>query len=326
MIAIENIIVGENKTFLGIVHFSAGVYYIDDPKLNLVAMMDYASIARKEKKIEYGETLSFYTKEKSLSHEKNNRIVLRMQNALKEHEYKPFLQAIINLQTGEIIGAEVLVRWFYDDTIISPGEFIPLFEKNGFIYKLDLYMFEETCKLISNDDILTKCNLKNLAVNLSRTTLLQENICEILLDITKRYEIEPSKIEIEITETAFSKDRKTLINAISKLRKLRFSIAIDDFGCEYSSLLYLQEISFDVIKIDKAFVDMLSTKKGAEFVEAIIDLLKKTECRLVVEGIESKENAIILKKLGCDFGQGFYFLKPIPVPEFIEKNGTTYSL
>ena len=270
-------------------------------------MLFRSSIARKSKKEQYGNTIAVYTDKMEDQRNKSNTIVSKMQAAIDNKEFIPYLQPKMGLETGKIIGAEVLVRWKTKDTIIPPNDFIPVFERNGFITTLDLYMLEEACIILSDYKLLEKYQIHGLAVNISRFSLLQNDIMDKILNITNKYNINRNSIELEVTESAFASEKKVLIKTITQLRKIGFQIAIDDFGNEYSSLATLYEIPIDVVKLDKSLVDTLYMEKGRSLVHSTINLLKNLDNVIVAEGIEDENQANLLRIYKCDIGQGYYF-------------------
>ena len=257
----------------------------------------------------YNETL-----EKEI--EKEHDIELNMQQALENEEFEVYYQPKINVKTNKIEGVEALVRWKKGDKIIPPSDFIPIFEKNQFIIKLDTYILKKVCKDLEE----WKKKYKNISmplvsVNVSKEHLTRKNFKSEYESIVKKRGINPKEIEIEITETATIE--KDIISMIKEIKEAGFIISIDDFGTGYSSLSMLQDMSIDTIKIDKIFIDQINlndTKKN--IIEYIILIAKKLKIKTVAEGVENKEQVEYLKKLGCDFIQGYYYFKPLTKKEF----------
>ncbi len=296
---------------------SAGVYYIQTAKSHLYQYIEYAEMAKALKKNEYGSTLVEFTPEMLRKQKEVTVVSTKMQNALKRREFFPYIQPKVSLSTGEPTGGEVLVRWISQDEMISPGTFIPVMESNGFIASLDLYMFEETCKVWRMLIKTRVKTIKTLSVNLSRLTLLQPNLTESLQAILTRYDLQPHMIELEVTESAFIGNKKFINDKIKSLSALGFLIAIDDFGTNYSTLISLLEIDAHTVKFDREFINSLITQKGKTFVASMIITFQNANFHIVFEGIETKEQHDIIADFGCDTAQGFYYAKPLPLEDFL---------
>lgn len=298
--------------------FNLGIYEIYDVKKDISYMIDCAHIARRNAKGQYGDSVATYTMELNQEIKRQRRIVLEMEHALNHHEFKVVLQPKFNLLTGKVQGAEALVRWKKDESqMIYPNDFIPLFEKNGFIYRLDLYMFEEICRLIKEWQGMGIYPLPKVSVNISKVTLLSNNLGDLLMDKIKTWEISSESIELELTESAFSENMEQTIQVIDELKQLGFTVSLDDFGSGYSSLNMLKRITLDTIKIDKQFLsNPVLTDKEVDIVRTIVDIAKVLKIQTVIEGVETKEQAEILRDIGCDLAQGYYFAKPLSKEDF----------
>ncbi len=302
----------EHKTS---VSFSHGVYLIKDPSEDMDMMIDCASIARLQGKQTHGATTFFYTEEMHQNQLHQNKVVDEMENALKNNEFFIVLQPKYALDTEKIIGAEALVRWRDSNgEIIFPDKFIPIFEQNGFIAKLDLYVFECTCALLEKPEFKDI----TLSVNISVATVQNEDCSKNYMNILKKYNLNPNQIEIEITETAVSTNFDLINKRISDFKNCGFTISVDDFGAGGSTLNRLRDMEIDIIKIDKAFIDNnLTSEKGLAIVNSIITLSKQLNLSTVAEGIETLEQKEALLHLNCEIGQGYFFSKPISVDDFI---------
>ena len=243
-----------------------------------------------------------------------------MERALKNKEYKVYLQPKYSAKEEKIAGAEALVRWIHPtEGFVPPNKFIPIFEKNGFILQLDDYMLEEVAKQqakwISEGEKVVP-----VSVNISRAHFTREDLAEHICEIVDRFNVPHNVIELELTESAFFDDKEVLLNTVRKLREHDFILSMDDFGAGYSSLNSLKELRLDVLKIDADFfrgVD--SVDRGMLIVSEVIDLAKKLNMKIVAEGIESREQVDFLAEQECDLIQGYYFAKPMPIEEFEEK-------
>ena len=298
--------------------FNIGIYKITDLKQDISHMIDCANIARRRVKGQYGDSIAEYTVELNAQIQKQRQIILEMEQALDMQEFTIVLQPKVNLLTEKVEGAEALVRWYRPNGEgVYPDEFIPLFEQNGFIIRLDLYMFEEICKLIRHWQHQSVRPLPRVSVNISQVTLLSEDLCETLMEIIKGCQVSTQYIELELTESAFSTNMEKTMQVVAKLKQLGFSISLDDFGSGYSSLNMLKDIHVDVIKIDKEFLNHpVLTENDIEIIRRIVDIAKVLKMKTVIEGVETKEQVHILREIGCNLAQGYYFAKPLTKEAF----------
>lgn len=240
-----------------------------------------------------------------------------MQSALAAGEFQVYLQPKYTPTGGRLVGAEALVRWICPEKgMIPPGRFIPLFEENGFIMKLDDYMLSQIAKLQAEWKVQGKKTVP-ISVNISRAHFTQEGLAEHISQLVDSYGPKHKLIELEVTESAFFDDKDVLVDTVKQLRAYGFPISMDDFGAGYSSLNTLKDIPLDVLKLDAEFFrgeDEMG--RGAIIVREAICLARELNMRVVAEGIEQKEQVDFLAGLGCDMIQGFYFAKPMPVAEF----------
>ncbi len=323
---VENLIYVESevKKVIGSnyeIYFSTGVYKIDDLNESVSNMIDYANEAKTLGKGMREHTRIIFDEEMKIRISKKQDIIQRMDSALKNGEFHAYYQPKIDLGPMKIIGAEALVRWIPpNEKPIYPDEFIHLMENNGFISKIDLYIFEEVCKFIQENALtLTENGVEKdfaIAVNFSAATLTKPALLQELKRITKAYDVRPDSVEIEVTETAIGQDENVLKEAIYELKSKGFSIAMDDFGTGVSSFNRLTEISVDVLKLDKSLLDNCDSDKGEVILNNIISLAKELGLTIVAEGIETVSLASKLKEMNCDVGQGYYFAKPMPAKEF----------
>lgn len=298
------------------VYFSIGVYEVKNRDLGLNYMVDCANLARAEGKSKSETTINYFTDTMRRERESNNEIVSRMERAISNQEFVLFFQPKLNLRTNRIVGIEALTRWMCDGTIIPPNEFIPIFEKNGFVEKLDYFVLAKTCEFIKQNQALC---LPKISINLSAVTIVQEELVENVLNIVTKYDVDPCRLELEVTESAFVDDFKCSNNNLDKLREKGFLISMDDFGTGISSLDRLHGLNIDVLKIDRSFiVNSIDDGKGAIIIESVIKMAQAMNLETVAEGIETKEQLEYLQRLNCEFGQGYYFSRPLPEEEFLE--------
>ena len=294
-----------------------GVYKDIDKRLPVSAICDCASMAEESIADNYDCDMAYYTEEMGHKRINNQMIEIAFESALKNHEFIVFYQPKVDIDTEKVVGAEALVRWYKDGTsLISPGEFIPVYERDGLIVRLDEYVFRQVCSLQKRrmdkgEEMLP------ISVNLSRTSALHEDVAKRYIDIIKENGIPFSCVPIELTESAaIYNDRVKAMT--EQLTDAGCILHIDDFGVGYSSLISLNQFPFSTLKIDKSLIDDVCQSKGKTLVEQVITLSKLLDMKVVAEGVETKEQLDIIKALQCDAVQRFYYAKPMPEDEFIE--------
>ena len=294
-----------------------GVYVIDDPTTSVSIMCDRASLAKESIKGKYDTYFAFYDDKIRQKLLDEQIIVSAMKNALQEKQFKIYFQPKYDLKTDEIVGAEALVRWQHPEKgFMSPGEFVPLFEKNGFITDLDLFIWEQCCQKMKEWRDKGK-KVAPISVNVSRVDIYNPRLAEILLSMIQKYELSPKYLHLEITETAYTQNPEQLISTVQKLKKLGFMIEMDDFGTGYSSLNMLAELPIDILKLDMRFLQKEEKKnQGRSVLSFIISLAKWMDLQVVAEGVETKEQMQLLKSLNCEYAQGYYYAKPMPENQF----------
>lgn len=317
---VEDILKGLNERFSWINHnvvIKCGVYKIDDINLEVNQMCDRANLALQTIKGKYLEKFAFYDDRLRNILLEEQSLIDDSEKALKEKQFKIFLQPIFSLVTKTPISAEVLVRWIHPEQgVISPGLFIPLFERNGFISKLDFYVWEQTCIFLKSRREKGYCDVP-VSVNVSRMSLYDATLFEKIVALTEKYDIPPYLFKIEITESAYTDNPKQLLETVAKLRDKGFIVLMDDFGSGYSSLNTLKDISVDVLKIDMKFLENFenSNKTGC-ILQSIVKMAKRLGMSVIAEGVETSNQLDFLKSIGCDRIQGFYFARPMPCEEF----------
>jgi EAL domain-containing protein (putative c-di-GMP-specific phosphodiesterase class I) len=240
-----------------------------------------------------------------------------MDQALKNGEFIVYLQPKIELSGNTLVGAEALVRWKKsDNSLMPPNDFIPLFEKNGFVVYLDFYVYEEVCKKLRSwlDNGLS---VVPISLNVSRIHLHDDDFVGELEKLVDRYEIPHHLLELELTESIFLNNTEEALNVMRKLQNIGFVVSIDDFGAGYSSLNLLKDMATDVIKLDKEFFGQGEMQKEEQIiVSSIISMAKQLNMKVLSEGVETKKQSDFLKSVCCDMAQGFLFAKPMPVLDF----------
>ncbi|MCR5685966.1 MAG: EAL domain-containing protein [Lachnospiraceae bacterium] len=294
-----------------------GVYIVDEPQIDVALMCDRALLALRTIKGDYTKRVAFYDDEMRASLIEAQQITNDMENALAEGQFFIYLQPQINYDNGSLHGAEALVRWRHPRKgIIQPAKFIPVFEKNGFITHLDMFVWEEACKLVRR--WLDK-GIKPvpISVNVSRIDIYSLRLKEHFDSLIEKYDLNPSLIRVEITESAYIDSPAHLINSVEKLREAGYMVEMDDFGSGYSSLNTLKDVPFDLLKLDMRFIDDNSaTSKGGSILSSVVSMSRRLNLPVLAEGVETKVQADYLKSIGCVYMQGYYFSKPIPVSEF----------
>jgi EAL domain-containing protein (putative c-di-GMP-specific phosphodiesterase class I) len=237
-----------------------------------------------------------------------------MNKALEDGEFVMYLQPKCNIADEKVIGAEALVRWIMPGHgIVPPNEFVPVFEKNGFVIKMDRYIWEQACKLIRRWIDLGKTPLP-ISINVSRRHLKSTKFIDVLEELVSKYDIPKDMLEVEITETVEEKD---IVESMNMLKARGFTLLMDDFGSGYSSLNTLKNTQFDVIKMDRDFLnDFIGSERGQKIVEHTVQMTKDIGLGMIAEGVETKEQADFLENCGCKAAQGFYYAKPMPIEEF----------
>ena len=257
---------------------------------------------------------------KSIMSEELNRsydIAADARNALQNNEFKVYFQPKVSVSKSEIVGAEALVRWVKPDgTVLPPDQFVPFLENNGFIVKLDYFVYEEVCRYLRRRLDQGK-KVVPISVNVSRIHMLTNDFTARVSDLVRRYRIDPSLIEMELTESAFIVNENDTMATMSRLRELGFKVSIDDFGTGYSSLALLKNLSVDVLKIDKGFFsgDHIDNKDGI-VLSSVMEMADKMNIEIICEGVETEEQVDFLRASKCDTAQGFYYAKPVPTVDF----------
>ncbi|AOR22313.1 GGDEF domain-containing protein [Clostridium taeniosporum] len=300
---------------------SYGVYVVDRTEEDINKMIDNVAFARETSKSNCNEFIGFYDIQLQSKLIQQKQIEDVMYSALKNREFQLYLQPKYDINLKRCIGAEALVRWNNPKRgLINPIEFIPLFEKNGFIVNLDMFIFEEVCSKI---DQWKKNNIKliPISVNISRINLKNvEHFIRNINSIFNKYDIDPSLIEIEITESAIFNHYDNILEALLRLKAIGFSISLDDFGTGLSSLNILKDLPIDTIKLDREFLNSKdSSKKGKIVISNIVRMVKELDLNVICEGVETNEQAEFLSGLGCNNAQGYLYAKPMPVKDFEEK-------
>ncbi len=295
--------------------FRFGRYVLDKDERNINDMISRTNMAHSFAKVNASKLLCDYDETFKNQIVDATKLTNKMEYALHNNEFKVFLQPKNNTETGEIIGAEALVRWIEKSGKINfPNDFIPLFESNGFICKLDRYMFESVCALLKKW-MLEDRNIIPISVNFSRANLRNPNFVKEIKELVDIYEIPPRYLEIELTETITLNNEQEAQELFVSLKEQGFLVSIDDFGSGYSSLGMLKNLNVDTLKLDRSFFTD-TDERGYIVINDIINLAHNLDMFVTAEGIEQAEQIEFLKSIGCDAAQGYYFAKPTTVEEF----------
>lgn len=295
-----------------------GIYQNVDHTQTIISLCDKAHIALNSIKHHYGKSLEIYSDKLKEELDTNHKIESSMHQALEQEQFKVFYQPKHSAETGELIGAEALIRWVHPEYgFMSPASFIPLFETNGFIVETDYYVWKKTCenmKKWKNKNI----DIVPVSVNASKLTFNQPNLIHYLQSIVSENDITPDMLHIEITETLMESNIESLIRKLTAIRAIGYQVELDDFGSGYSSINILSTLPMDIVKLDMSFMKQFGDPKRAKVLAACIRLAKELGYKTISEGVEYAEQHELLEILGVDAIQGYYYSKPLCENEFEE--------
>ncbi len=296
--------------------FQLGIYEIEDIRENIYEMLDKARMAIETITDSKELAIAFYDHEMMRNTLRENEIINSFNYALENGEFHIFLQPQVD-DRQEVVAGEALARWIHPEKgIVPPGMFIGVLENANLIYKLDRYVWELAAKQLSLWKGTDKDDLK-ISVNISPKDLQFLDIEVVFNELVEKYDIDPGKLNLEITETAVAANVGRCIELMERLRQKSFRVEIDDFGSGYSSLNLLKDFKVDVLKIDMKFLSNTGDKERADIIlEHIINMAQKLDMIVIAEGVETKEQMDLLDDMGCDLFQGYYFSKPISISEF----------
>ena len=294
-----------------------GIYEITDRSIPVEQMCDRAMLAVDSIAGKYNQFFAVYDENLRSKLLREGAITDAMETVLAENQFVVYLQPKYSLNDECMVGAEALVRWNHPEWgFVSPGEFIPLFEKNGFIFRLDRYIWEQVCILLRDWRRKGYASV-SVSVNVSRADLYQARLAETLLELTRKYEIDPTYLHLEITESAYAENPRQIISMVETLRKQGFIIEMDDFGSGYSSLNMLSQMKLDVLKLDMKFIqNEIAKPVNRSIINDIINMAHRMNLSVVAEGVETREQVKRLQAMRCDYVQGYFFAKPMPAAEF----------
>jgi diguanylate cyclase (GGDEF)-like protein len=301
--------------------FNAGIYVTDGEKISADSMLDRAVLAQSTIKGSYRVRYKYFTEDMRRDMLGEHEIIGMMAGALSDRQFIVYYQPQYNHSNKMLIGAEALVRWNHPEKgLVSPAVFIPLFEKNGFITALDLYVFEEVCRFLRRC-IDNNCSIVPISSNFSRYDIFESDFIDKIEEIRKKYDIPAKYLRIEITESAVVGGSNYINEVIGELHKYGYIIEMDDFGSGYSSLNVLKNIDLDIIKLDMKFLSHSKgngDKKSGTIISSIVRMAKWLSMPVIAEGVETVEQADFLSSIGCDSIQGFLYSKPVPEDDYFK--------
>lgn len=326
---IFNLVEERDKTFVNLqkskyaeseIGLATGIYFIRRNDEDFNVMLDNANLARRHVKSDKNINMCVYNDTLRYARNHAKMIISKLKPAIEDGLIEMFLQPKFSIRTRKVIGAEALARWRNSDgTYKFPGQFIDVLEQSGYIGDLDFHIYETALRLIQKWQILGKEPIP-ISVNFSRVNNNNKDFTQRIIDLADKYGIARQYIELEITESAFSENSKSMLNNLKILREKGFKVDIDDFGIGYSSLSFLLDAPIDVVKVDKLFVDNIDiSNRHREYLKQMCVLINTTKKNIIFEGVETETQADFLNSCGFDYAQGWLFDKAISVAEFERK-------
>jgi len=295
-----------------------GIYKMDDISVPAGTMYDRANIAMSHVIGNYQVRTCEYDPNMEEKVEEEVKLLAEVQEALQKGEFTFFIQPQCDISTGKIVGGESLVRWKHSTKgMISPGVFVPVLEKNGFIADLDKYVWEKVCRWLRSW-LDRGYQAVPISVNVSRIDIFSMDVPGYLQELLHKYNLPPKLLKVEVTESAYAESNDNIIRTVKQLRDSDFLVMMDDFGSGYSSLNMLKSVSVDVLKIDMRFLDIdeQEEEKGIGILESVVNMARQMRMPIVVEGVETQKQENFLLKMGCRYMQGYYYYKPMPIEDF----------
>lgn len=282
------------------------------------SMYDNAMLALNSITKQYGETIHYFDKNLQEKAQNEQNIIDNMEEALATNEFVVYYQPKHGIKENKAMGAEALVRWNSKKFgFMNPGLFIPLFEQNGFITKLDYYIWESVCKML-RERLDANARVVPVSVNISRSDFDMADLDQKIIALADKYKVPHELLHLELTESAYNDNPEQIRKIIESLHSSGFVIELDDFGTGYSSLSVLTKMQFDILKLDMSLIREIKNPAGRNILSCIVELAQRFNMETVAEGCEDQETADILGELGCTFIQGYFYSKPLPPKEFFE--------
>ncbi len=299
------------------IHNYIGVYEIVNPRLDPEQMYNRAFLALESIKGDMQKEVAYYDERIRVRWLAERLTIDELEHALKDDEFVIYIQPQIDARNNKVIGGETLVRWMSSKRgMVPPSEFVPLFEKNGMITKMDFHVWELACRQLARWKKEGKGD-RSLSINISAKNFYLSDLYERITGLVEKYDVDPQRLKLEITETAFVLDVKKQMELVKRLQKKGFLVEMDDFGSGYSSLNSLKDISIDILKLDMKFFEKTETPRRSEkIIASMVGLANSLATPVIAEGVETKEQVDYLDSIGCHVVQGYYFSKPMSVEEY----------
>ncbi len=296
---------------------SVGRNVIDDTALPISVVHDRAAIAKASVKGQYGLNVAYYSNDMRESILREQEVTRQMGEALEQKQFEVWYQPQYDLSNDALIGAEALVRWRHPEKgLIPPGVFIPIFERNGFVYTLDKFVWEQVC-IQQRQWLDAGRQPLPVSVNVSRHDVYHDDFYAFMTGLVERYSLPVDLLRLEITESAFAESSGRIVNMVKRLRAFGFLIEIDDFGSGYSSLNTLKDVPADILKLDMRFLSGgENEQRSGSIVSSVIHMAQRLQMPVIAEGVETKPQAAFLTSVGCAFVQGYLYARPMPVGEY----------
>ena len=317
---VENIrrVASTPKLLLRPIVISVGEYVITDIELPVSTMFDRAALAVKTIKGRFDTRTAIFDESMMEQELREQEVADEMGGALKTNQFEAWFQPQYDHSSGALIGAEVLTRWHHlKKGLLMPCDFIPIFERNGFLYEMDKFIWEQVCVTLrrwldeGNEPL-------PLSVNVSRYDIIQRDFYETLTRLVKKYNIPTKLLRLELTESAFNYPNDEIVSMAERLAKFGFTIAIDDFGSGYSLLNTLKNVPANILKLDMHFLEDDGTARGRDIVESVVLMTKSFGMPVIAERVETRQQADFLKSVGCHYVQGYLYARPMPIEEYEE--------
>ena len=300
-------------------HLRCGLYEPGSGDMIPESWFDRAKTACDNIRGRYSQSIGRYSRELYERFVYEEKLIADIDDAVEQRQLTVYYQPKFDIrgETPVLTSAEALVRWNHPELgFISPGDFIPIFENNGLIRKVDRFVWRESAAQIRRIKDAYRIDLP-ISVNVSRVNIFDPGLADVFIDIIREYDLQPQELILEITESAYTNDEKRFTEAVAALRSKGFRIGMDDFGTGYSSLGMLTAMPIDILKLDMSFIrNMLVDKKSLKLIDLIMDIARFLGVPVVAEGVEEERQYLQLKEMGCDIIQGYYFSPPLPADEF----------
>ena len=301
------------------INLHIGGYDLCEPYCESFTMSYKALLALQSVKGNLTKKIAYYEKGMMDVETEQQELLADVEEAIAKEQFEVWFQPQTDFATHRTIGAEALIRWRHPKWgLLSPAMFIPLLEKSNYISVFGRYVFEHVCRYVRHwHDTLWNGEYIPVSVNLSRTDLYRDDLSERLVDLLHTYDVPPSAIHIEITESAYMDNSELFFSSLNRLRECGFRVEMDDFGSGYSSLNSLKDIHIDKLKLDMKFLSgAKDNRKGKIIISSVIGMAKALGLPVIAEGVETREQAEMLSGFGCNQMQGYYFSKPVPAAEY----------